>query len=185
MSTSTGYLIPDKSFSIGQFKQAVRAVLEEVQITADLYDREKETLAAGEKAGSIVFGEPGVALPFEYAEVHDTNHLRLVPDSSADGYGAICGKCGTDMDDSLYDELEVWYEDEYDNGKEEDMSMLTVTCLTCGKVNKLPEVKFEKGAALKKQYIQFVDISGKFDAEMVKVIGDKLGCGFEVMYEKM
>ena len=53
MSSSFGYLIPTKTFEIGQFKQLITSILESQEIIDGFYEEEYQWFAAGKNSHSI------------------------------------------------------------------------------------------------------------------------------------
>ena len=79
MSASCGYLIPDKSFSLGEFTKAIRTILEQQKVLKGYYDKEQGRLAAGENS-FLIFSDNlnNSPIAFEYADIHDTINNRLM-----------------------------------------------------------------------------------------------------------
>ena len=186
MSASCGYLVPDKSFPAGQFKKAIKTLLETDKVINGYYDEKQGTLAAGHHSFSIFQDNLNNSnIAFEYGDIHDTNNNRLIPEGSSEGYGANCVYCNKPIDDELLDVLNDLYEKEYDSGLETDMTGLEISCGDCMQVNKLSEIQFTQDVEIKNQYIQFVDIESNFDLSKVEEIGKRLNCTLKVFYDRI
>ena len=183
MSSSCGYLVPDKTLPVGKFSKLVKGILDDLKITKGYYDKKADWLAAGPNSFHI-FSDNANNHPiaFEYASIHDNSYKRLVPESF--GGGAACGNCGQNIDDAVSDKLSELYEYEFDNGKETDITQLEIICNYCSHNNKLAEIKFGYETILTNQYFQFVDIERNFNADTLIEIGKQLGCNLKVFYDR-
>ena len=186
MSASCGYLIPDKSFSLGEFTKEIRAVLDQQKVLKGYYNKEQGRLAAGQNS-FLIFSDNlnNSSIAFEYSEIHDTINNRLIPESSSQGYGANCKNCKENIDEDFYDALNNLYEHEFDTGLETDMTNLEIKCANCGHINKLADIRFDFETAINNQYIQFVDIESDFNLSKVKEIGQLMNCNFRIIYERI
>ena len=185
MSSSSGYLIPQKPFIIGQFEKRMKSCLEEDMIINGFYDPEEGLLAAGQKSHALFSGEDDQANPaFEYAEIRDADIKRLIPEGIGPDFVGHCIKCGDLINDPLSDSLNELYEKEYDTGQRTDMSSLEFICETCNHLNKLGDIQFKGDTILISQYVQFVDINDSFDPVKIEWYENRLDCKLRIIYER-
>lgn len=184
MSSTCGYLVPDRSFPIGEFKRAIIAFLEKEQIIS--YDADTETSVSEDLSLSLFncdIHDSGFA--FEYATIHDTINRRLVPEEWGEGDGANCQKCQSCCDSQFSEALCDLYELEYENNQETDMALLTIPCGNCGHINHLMNMQLDTPAEIANQYIQFIDIENDFHPGKVKELNTFLNCNLKVFYSRL
>ena len=186
MSSSFGYLIPTKTFEIGQFKKLITSLLESQEIIDGFYEEEYQWFAAGKNSHSIFKENNDDTNPaFEYVEIHDTVNNRVIPDCTEDNYGARCNNCKTDLDDTLSDVLMELAGVESENGTETDMIQLTVECQNCKHTNKITDINFDLPVRFKNQFVCFVEIDSEFDEGKINDVANKLDCTFEILYGRL
>jgi hypothetical protein len=184
MSSSYGYLIPNKSFEVGQFKERVISILEEEKIIDGFYEEEFQWFASGENANSIFFNNE-INSTFEYVEIHDTPNHRIIPDCTSENYEGKCNSCKNNLDEILSEKLMEVADLESENGIEIDITQLTVDCESCNKTNKIFEIDFDTPVRFSNQFICFVEIDNDFDKERTKEIALKLNCELEILYGRL
>jgi hypothetical protein len=186
MSSSFGYLIPKKTFEIGQFKKLITSILEAQEIIDGYYEEEYQWFAAGKNSHSIFKESNEDKNPaFEYAEFHDTVNKRIIPDCTEDNYGAKCNNCKTNLDDNLSDVLMDLSDVESESETETDMTQLTIECHNCNQTNKISDINFDLPVRFKNQFVCFVEIDSEFDEEKIKEVANKLDCTFEILYGRL
>ncbi len=183
MSSSFGYLIPEKSFEIGQFKKLVTTVLEKEGITNGFYDEANQWFASGKNA-HILFEDQndGTNSAFEYVEIHDTLNNRIIPDCTSDNYGAKCNNCNGSLDDNLSEVMMEMADLESKTGVETDMAQLVIQCQHCNHTNKINHIIFDPPVRLNNQFMCFVEIDSGFEEERINELATKLDCAIEVLY---
>jgi len=180
MSSTCGYLVPDKEFTVGEFKKAIQTILEKDQI---IYKESADSLTAGDRSLSFFTRDSNSsAFAFDSADIHDTVNRRLIPEEWGIGNGAKCQKCQSFLDEQLSDILSDLYEREYDNNQETDMAILPVICDNCQHTNQLIDMYFESDVEIRSQYIQFINIENEFHPDKVKELGDFLNCNLKIFY---
>ena len=186
MSSSFGYLIPTKTFEIGQFKKLITSLLESQEIIDGFYEEEYQWFAAGKNSHSIFKENNDDTNPaFEYVEIHDTVNNRVIPDCTEDNYGAKCNNCKTDLDETLSDALMELADVESESGTETDMIQLTVECQNCKHTNKITDINFDLPVRFKNQFVCFVEIDSEFDEGKINDVANKLDCTFEILYGRL
>jgi len=186
MSSSFGYLIPKKTFEIGQFKEFITSVLQDQEIIDGYYEEEYQWFAAGNNSRSIFKeGNDENNPAFEYVEIHDTVNNRIIPDCTEDSYGAKCNSCKATLDDNLSDVLMDLADMESDSGIETDMTQLTIECHNCNYANKITDIDFDLPVRFKNQFICFVEIDSEFDHEKIMEVAHKLDCTFDILYGRI
>jgi hypothetical protein len=173
MSTTTAYFIPAKTFPVGQFEANVKKVLDSLGIIDGYYDEDDEWYASG-----------GI-IAFEYASIHDTDKNKLVPESSAEGYGSVCPTCKGDTDDDFYDSINDYYDYEGETGKEKDMTTLPLTCSHCKAATTLGKLSFTQPVIFASQYFQFVDVEDEIATTLLKNMEAGLDTTLTVFFERM
>ncbi|MFT3823957.1 MAG: hypothetical protein QM731_08550 [Chitinophagaceae bacterium] len=173
MSTTSAYFIPVKKFPVGQFKKKAKRILEKLDMIDGYYDEEDEWYASGKR------------LEFEYAAIHDTDYLKLVPEASSAGYGSTCINCEADIDEEFYDSINEYYDLESDSGEEKNMNELELICKHCNTKMTLGQTKFKYPVLFANQFFQFVDINDEIEPRLLKKIESKLCCKMQLVYERM
>jgi hypothetical protein len=183
MSSSFGYLIPNKTFEVGQFRKLITSNLEAQEIIDGYYEEEFQWFAAGKNSHSIFKESTDDTNPaFEYVEIHDTVNNRIIPDCTEDSYGAKCNNCKTNLDDTLSDLLMDLSDVESESGNETDMTQLIIECHNCNQTIKITDVMFDLPVRFRNQFACFVEIDSEFDEEKIKEIAIKFDCTFEILY---
>lgn len=170
MSSSYGYLIPNKSFGVGHFKERAISILEEERIIDGYYKEEFQWFASGENSNSIFFNSE-IDATFEYVEIHDTPNHRIIPDCTSENYEGKCNSCKNNLDNILSEKLTELAELESENGIEIDITQLSVDCESCNETSKIIEIDFDTPVRFNNQFICFVEIENDFDEERIKEIG--------------
>jgi len=114
MSQRNGYLVPDRIFKVGEFRIAVMSILAGTGIINGSYDSLGLRLASGSNSSDIFTFPDKKRLAFEYAELRDSENLRLIPEGVGEGLEARCPQCNSNVDESLSDAVSEFYEHEYD-----------------------------------------------------------------------
>ncbi len=186
MSSSFGYLIPKKSFDIGQFKKSITSILEAQKIIGGYYEEKYQWFAAGKNSNSIFQESDDNDNPaFEYVEIHDTVNSRIIPDCTEERYEAKCNNCKANLDDNLSEVLMDLADVESESGIETDMTHLTIECNSCNLSNKISDIDFGLTVRFKNQFVCFVEIESEFDDEKIKEVADILDCTFEILYGRL
>jgi len=183
MSSSFGYLIPSKTFDVGQFKNALVSILEKKKIIDGYYEKKYQWYAAAEDSHSIFTESEDEENPgFEYLEIHDTINNRLIPDCTSDNYGAKCINCKTNLDDILSEALFALAETESESGEETDMALLVVVCSNCQHNNPIQNIPFDLEVRVTNQFACFVEIDNEFDDQMIAELSLLLDCKLDIVY---
>ena len=173
MSTTSAYFIPKTPFAIGQFENTVKSSLERLGIIDGYYDAESKLYACSSN------------LPFEYASITDSENLRLIPEASSEGYGAVCKYCHKDIDEVLYDAINNFYNLESDSAEKKGMDSILVVCPNCSTSQKLGNLTFTSNAHLANQYFQFVDIDSEISSTVLEQLEASIGSDLDIIYEHM
>lgn len=173
MSTISVYCIPSKQFPVGRFANKAERILKKLNIIDGYYDEDEGTYATSGR------------IPFEYASIHDTDKIRLIPAASSVGYAANCPHCDSGIDEIFYDIINDHYEAEEDAGEEANMHNLSVVCKNCNQSTRLDKLKYNQPTAFTNQFFEFIDIENEIDPVMVKKLESKLCCKLQLIYERM
>jgi hypothetical protein len=186
MSSSFGYLIPNKEFDVGEFRKKIIAILEAKEIIKGYYEPKYQWFAAGSNSHSIFEEISDDNNPaFEYVEIHDTDNFRIIPDCTSETYEAKCNECKADLDDTISEILMDLAEVESENEAESDMRNIKVVCSNCNFSNGISDIEFGTTVRIRNQFICFVDIESEFDDEKIKELSANFDCTFETIYGQM
>jgi hypothetical protein len=180
MSQRNLYFVPEQDFPIGKFKSLAEEILTQLRIIDGFYSEEDGMLASGENASSLFKGDSS---SFEYAEVRDSENLRLIPEGVGPDVAVSCGNCGASVGENFYEAVVDFYEKEGDKKRVDDMSLIKIICGSCQKQQYITDLNLPVERLLHKQYIQFVEIESDIDLSKLEEIEHRLGCKLKVLYE--
>lgn len=183
MSSTFGYLIPDKPLNVGLFREVILSFLNNQKVIDGYYEEKYQWYAAGDDSHSI-FVEKGDEInpAFEYVEIHDTINNRIIPDCTSADYGAKCANCKTNLDEILSEILIDLADQESENGNETDMALLVVNCESCHHNNNLRELEFELEVKVANQFACFVEIDSEFNVKKLNELASLLDCKLDIIY---
>jgi hypothetical protein len=181
MSSSSIFVIPTAFAGTSrEFALQIERELTDLGVIDGYYDERLGWFAAGEHS-QLFFSSSYGEVAFEYAIIYGSEPYRMVPDTGIHGF--TCPQCNQRIDDVVCETVSDFYDAE-ENGPPQDMRLIEIQCSNCRSVDRLEVIPCSQETAWTNAYINFVDFEGNLDFDKLRILEDRIGSHFRILYEK-